>query len=85
MYERTENVTYLIYAGVSGSLIIPTLEAAEVLKVSEYEEIFEAPAYIWSYVKSLEENSTEEFVKVGHNTPFVSMKKAVIFTVHFNQ
>lgn len=61
-------VQYEVFVGTSDNLIKPRLSSCP----NENNQEVKIPKYIWTYLKSLDDQVEEEFVVIGVNTPFAS-------------
>ncbi|KAL5281022.1 hypothetical protein ACFFRR_004813 [Megaselia abdita] len=72
--KRKEDVQYEVFVGTSGMLnVIPNMNSCTKEFPSTNEEV-NIPKYVWTYLKSIEEQVNEEFVVVGVNTPLIEYK-----------
>lgn len=73
------NTHYDVRVGVSGSASTPLYQncnETRTLSISLSSGVtITVPAFIWAHVRALQpsNNSTDEFVAIGHNSPFVSV------------
>ncbi|XP_053963894.1 uncharacterized protein LOC128866880 [Anastrepha ludens] len=76
LHERTRYSKFLVYVGTYGNITIPAPQGScssvksEVVSVRTEDVVVQAPAYIWAYLKSLIPGETENFVVIGHNSPY---------------
>lgn len=78
--QRTKSSkrSYLVSVGTYGNISLPsatnncTSPKPKLLTVKTSDTEVLVPAYMWAYVKSLATDDVEEFVVIGHNSPYVS-------------
>ncbi|XP_067633458.1 uncharacterized protein [Eurosta solidaginis] len=74
--ERTQTVKYMVNVGTFGNVTIPaaqencTSSKNQVVSIANEDMIIKAPGYIWTYLKSITPGVEEEFVIIGHNSPY---------------
>ncbi|XP_017476366.1 PREDICTED: uncharacterized protein LOC108366459 [Rhagoletis zephyria] len=74
--ERTLSAKYQVFMGTYGNITIPSTQPncsstkSEVVSVHNEDMVVQAPGYIWAYLKSLIPGESEEFVVIGHNSPY---------------
>ncbi|XP_067633460.1 uncharacterized protein [Eurosta solidaginis] len=74
--ERTQTVKYVVNVGTFGNVTIPaaqencTSSKNQVVSIANEDMIIKAPGYIWTYLKSITPGVEEEFVIIGHNSPY---------------
>uniref|UniRef100_A0A0A1WH28 Uncharacterized protein MG342 n=2 Tax=Zeugodacus cucurbitae TaxID=28588 RepID=A0A0A1WH28_ZEUCU len=76
--QRTKSAkkSYTVSTGTYGNITMPsptnncTSLKPELLTVKTKETEVLVPAYVWAYVKSLDADDAEEFVVIGHNSPY---------------
>lgn len=72
------NAKYDVRIGVSGAVQLPMLQQCNETRTLTVElengDTLSVPALIWAHVRALQPvaNSTNEFVVVGHNSPFLT-------------
>lgn len=75
----SENTNYDVRVGVSGSVSTPLYQSCNETRTLSIAlssgNTITVPAFIWAHVRALQppNNSTDEFVAIGHNSPFVSV------------
>nr|XP_014091942.2 uncharacterized protein LOC106618652 [Bactrocera oleae] len=76
--QRTKSSkrSYLVSVGTYGNISLPsatnncTSPKPKLLTVKTSDTEVLVPAYMWAYVKSLATDDVEEFVVIGHNSPY---------------
>ncbi|XP_054739732.1 uncharacterized protein LOC129245547 [Anastrepha obliqua] len=73
--ERANSEKYMVFVGSYGNATMPITRSSsdppEELAVQSYGLKVTAPMYVWAYVKLLSPSKAEEFVVIGHNSPYV--------------
>ncbi|XP_011205982.2 uncharacterized protein LOC105228069 isoform X2 [Bactrocera dorsalis] len=76
--QRTKSAqrSYVVSVGTYGNITMPsatnncTSSKPNLLTVKTSDTEVLVPAYMWAYVKSLAADDKEEFVVIGHNSPY---------------
>ncbi|XP_039956853.1 uncharacterized protein LOC120772354 isoform X2 [Bactrocera tryoni] len=76
--QRTKSAqrSYVVSVGTYGNITMPsatincTSSKTNLLTVKTSDTEVLVPAYMWAYVKSLAVDDVEEFVVIGHNSPY---------------
>lgn len=78
------NSNYDVRVGVSGSVSAPVYQNCNETRplsiALSSDNSVTVPAFIWAHVRALQpsNNSTDDFVAIGHNSPFVSVSSEFI-------
>uniref|UniRef100_A0A0K8U7A6 Uncharacterized protein n=1 Tax=Bactrocera latifrons TaxID=174628 RepID=A0A0K8U7A6_BACLA len=74
--KRTFSEKYTVFVGPYGNATMPAKEnpdgKPEQVTVQSIDLAVSAPKYIWAYLKPLIPSSTEEFVVIATNSPYVN-------------
>ncbi|XP_011184402.2 uncharacterized protein At3g18150 [Zeugodacus cucurbitae] len=82
---RSKLISYRVYIGTSGKLRIPDTSSNNITAEGDHcsvevgSLVVQPPVYIWSYLKSLNDDVNEEFVVIAYNSPYFYLKSSAIF------
>uniref|UniRef100_W8BSC7 Uncharacterized protein n=1 Tax=Ceratitis capitata TaxID=7213 RepID=W8BSC7_CERCA len=82
---RSKHISYRVYMGTTGLMRIPDTSSNNITAESDHLSVEVGslvvlpPVYVWSYLKSLNDNVNEEFVVIAYNSPYYYLKSSAIF------